>query len=58
MHSPVIYQIVQELLTFTTRFLRQDHEQLRNGERTLVEKAKVLIESELLGCPMEFLDMC
>lgn len=44
-HKPVIYQIVQELLVFTTRLLLQDHEQLQEGSRTLVEKARELIES-------------
>ncbi|MGW6299546.1 response regulator transcription factor [Peribacillus butanolivorans] len=44
-HKPVIYQIVKELLMFTTRLLLQDHEQLQNGARTLVEKARELIES-------------
>lgn len=44
-HKPVIYQIVQELLLFTTRLLEQDHEQLERGPQTLVEKAKGLIDS-------------
>jgi YesN/AraC family two-component response regulator len=44
-HEPVIYQIVQELLAFTSRLLLQDHKQLQEGRRTLVEKARELIES-------------
>ncbi|MBU8879934.1 helix-turn-helix domain-containing protein [Bacillus sp. FJAT-29790] len=44
-HKPVIYQIVQELLAFTTRLLIQVQEQLQEGPRTLVEKARELIES-------------
>jgi two-component system, response regulator YesN len=44
-HRPVIYQIVQELTNFTTRLLKRAHEQLQDGPRTLVEKARELIES-------------
>lgn len=44
-HKPVIYGIVQELLEFTTGLLLQDHEQLQEGSRTLVEKARELMES-------------
>ncbi|HWO97173.1 MAG TPA: helix-turn-helix domain-containing protein [Bacillus sp. (in: firmicutes)] len=44
-HKPVIYEIVQELLEFTTDLLLQNHEQLQEGSRTLVEKARELIES-------------
>ncbi|MGK9184625.1 helix-turn-helix domain-containing protein [Priestia filamentosa] len=44
-HKPVIYQIVQGLLMFITRLLQQNQEQMQEGSRTLVEKAKELIES-------------
>ncbi|WP_088066817.1 response regulator transcription factor [Gottfriedia luciferensis] len=44
-HDPVIYQIVQELLAFTTSLLLQGNEQLQEGHRTLVEKTRELIES-------------
>jgi YesN/AraC family two-component response regulator len=44
-HKPVIYQIVQGLLMFITRLLQQNPEQMQEGSRTLVEKAKELIES-------------
>ncbi len=44
-HQPVIYQIVQELLVFTTRLLLEGKEQLQEGARTLVEKTRELIES-------------
>ncbi|USK70513.1 response regulator transcription factor [Peribacillus asahii] len=44
-HNPVIYRIVKELLSFTTSLLFQNHEQLQEGPRTLVEKARELIES-------------
>ncbi|MEH7123839.1 helix-turn-helix domain-containing protein [Bacillus sp. JJ1773] len=45
-HKPVIYQIVQELLTFTSRLLNQVEAQLlQEGPRSLVEKARELIEA-------------
>lgn len=44
-HKPVIYEIVQELLEFTTGLFLQGYEQLQEGSRTLVEKARELIES-------------
>ncbi|WP_078412662.1 response regulator transcription factor [Priestia abyssalis] len=44
-HKPVIYEIVQELLEFTSGLLLQNHEQLQKGSRSLVEKARELIES-------------
>ncbi|MGP7816950.1 response regulator transcription factor [Niallia sp. 01092] len=44
-HKPVIYQIVKELLIFATRLLQQDHEQLQDGPRSLVEKARELMEN-------------
>ncbi|QED46301.1 response regulator transcription factor [Cytobacillus dafuensis] len=44
-HKPVIHQIVQELLAFTIRLLHQVEEQLQEGPRTIVEKARELIES-------------
>ncbi|MDV2682819.1 helix-turn-helix domain-containing protein [Alkalihalophilus lindianensis] len=44
-HTPVVYQIVQELLAFTTELLGQNHEHLQEGSRTFVEKARELIES-------------
>lgn len=44
-HKPVIHHIVQELLSFTSRLLKQSHEQLQEGPHTLVEKARELIES-------------
>ncbi|AKO92180.1 response regulator transcription factor [Priestia filamentosa] len=44
-HKPVIYQIIQGLLMFITRLLQQNQEQMQEGSRTLVEKAKELIES-------------
>ncbi|WNS75880.1 helix-turn-helix domain-containing protein [Bacillus sp. DTU_2020_1000418_1_SI_GHA_SEK_038] len=45
-HKPVIYQIVQELLAFTVRLLDQvKAQQLQEGPRSLVEKAREFIES-------------
>ncbi|KAB7704409.1 helix-turn-helix domain-containing protein [Bacillus aerolatus] len=44
-HLPVIYQIINELLLFIDRLLLQDHGSLKEGPRTLVEKARELIES-------------
>lgn len=45
-HKPVIYQIVHELLKFTARLLDQVKAQLlQEGPRSLVEKARELIES-------------
>lgn len=44
-HKPVIYQIVQELLSFTVRLLHQVQEQVQASPHTLVEKARELIES-------------
>lgn len=44
-HQPVIYQIIQELLSFTVRLLQQVQEQLQESPHTLVEKARELIES-------------
>ncbi|WP_342515003.1 helix-turn-helix domain-containing protein [Sporosarcina sp. FSL K6-1522] len=45
--SPIIYEIVQELLAFTTRLIAVEAANLhnRNGEQTLVERTKALIES-------------
>ncbi|MCM3790023.1 helix-turn-helix domain-containing protein [Domibacillus indicus] len=43
--NPVIYQIVQELLVFTTRLLQQNNTHLNEEPRSLVEKARELIES-------------
>ncbi|WP_088013761.1 response regulator transcription factor [Gottfriedia acidiceleris] len=44
-HGPIIYQIVQELLDFTTNLLLQGHDSQKEGHRTLVEKTRELIES-------------
>lgn len=45
-HTPVIYQIVQEFLAFTSHLLNQVKAQLlQEGPRSLVEKARELIES-------------
>ncbi|QDQ00729.1 helix-turn-helix domain-containing protein [Lysinibacillus fusiformis] len=45
--SPIIYEIVQELLAFTTRLIAVESTNLhlRNGEQTLAERTKALIES-------------
>ncbi|MFB4472601.1 helix-turn-helix domain-containing protein [Oceanobacillus caeni] len=43
--KPVIYQIVSELLTFITDLLVPGRDNLQAGSGTLVEKVKVLIES-------------
>ncbi|HEY9578095.1 MAG TPA: AraC family transcriptional regulator, partial [Pseudobacillus sp.] len=39
-HQPVIYQIIEELLLFIERLLREDHGQLKGGARSLVEKTR------------------
>ena len=44
-HQSVIYQIVQELLTFIQKLLLQVQEQIQDGPRTLVEKVLEMIES-------------
>lgn len=44
-HQSVIYQIVQELLTFIESLLLQVQEQKQDGSRTLVEKVQEMIES-------------
>ncbi|MFK2827076.1 helix-turn-helix domain-containing protein [Bacillus sp. B190/17] len=44
-HEPVIYQIVHEMVAFITRLLMEGHEQMQEGPRTLVERARELIES-------------
>ena len=43
--KPVVYQIVQELIAFTTRMLMHSHEHIPEGPRSLVEKVKSMIES-------------
>jgi YesN/AraC family two-component response regulator len=43
--KPVIYQIVSELLTFTTQLLESGHDEGQEGRGTLVEKVKAMIES-------------
>lgn len=47
LQSPIIYEIVQELLAFTTRLLSDEtaNINLRDGEQSLVEKTKALMES-------------
>lgn len=45
--SPIIYEIVQELSAFTTRLIAFEtaNFHLRNGEQSLVERTRALIES-------------
>ena len=47
LQSPIIYEIVQELLAFTIRLLSDEmaNLNLRDGGQSLVEKTKALIES-------------
>jgi len=46
-HSNIIYEMVQELLAFTTRLISDETADLylREGEQSLVERTKALIES-------------
>ena len=45
--SPIIYEMVQKLLAFTTRLISDEtaNLHLRNGEQSLVEKTRALIEA-------------
>ncbi|WP_231885717.1 response regulator transcription factor [Sporosarcina psychrophila] len=47
LQSPIIYEVVQELLAFTIRLISDETVNLyiREGEQSLVEKTKVLIEA-------------
>lgn len=47
LQSPIIYEIVQELLAFTTRLISDESANLhlQGGEQSLVEKTRALIEA-------------
>lgn len=55
-HQPVVYQIVQQLLTFTTELLEESHE-ITDSRRTFFEKARELMESNYWD-PQWSLEQC
>jgi len=58
LRSPIIYEIVQELLTFTTRLILPGTGDfhLQGGNRSLVEKTKALIESNYWNAQWNLVD--
>ncbi|OCA80826.1 response regulator transcription factor [Pseudobacillus wudalianchiensis] len=49
-HQPVMYQIIEELLSFVEKLLYEDRGQLEGGARSLVEKTRELIEANYWDC--------